>query len=87
MKVILDRIEKNSRDEKVAVFEYEDTMLNIHEYNMPEGFIDKIKSGDIIECVIENNHLYSPVILVRETEEKQKEMQDRLNKLFNRNKK
>lgn len=86
MKIILDRIEFNSKNEKIAVFEYGEETLTVHESDLPTDFANSIKSGDIIECTIENGVIHSPVILTEETENKQVEMQERLNKLFNRNK-
>ena len=87
MKLVLDRIEKTQEGKRIAVFENGDSFINIHEDNMPSGFIDELKAGIIIEAELIDNTLYAPKLLLKETEDKHKEMSSRLNSLFNRNKK
>ncbi len=87
MRLILDRIEKMQNGKRIAVFECGESFFNIHEDNMPAEFMDELKSGMILEANIESDFLVSPIILYKETEEKQKEMKNRLNGLFNRKKK
>jgi len=87
MRLVLDRIEKTQKGERIAIFECGNDQINISEENMPFGFIDKLNAGMIIEAQIVNNTLNSPKILYKETDEKQNEMNTRLSNLFNRNKK
>ncbi len=87
MRLILDRIERTQNGKRIAVFECEDSFINIHEDNMPLGFINELKAGMILGAEIEADKLLSPKILYEETEKKQKEIKNRLNNLFNRKKK
>lgn len=87
MILVLDRIEKTQNGKRIAIFENGDSFFNIHEDNMPPEFINELKTGMILEAEIKDNILISPIILINETEEKQNEMNNRLNKLFDRNKK
>ena len=85
MRLILDRIEKNQEGKRIAVFECGENSYYITEDNMPLGFIENLKNGFIIEADVVNDLLINPEILFEETEKKQKEMKNRLNNLFNRN--
>ena len=85
MRLILDRIAKNQEGERIATFECGEASYYISEENMPVGFLDSLKSGMIIEAEVVENSLINPEILYEETEKKQKEMKNRLNNLFNRN--
>lgn len=87
MKFILDTIAENQRGEKIATFECGDEMISINEKDMPNGFIDKLFNGAIIEAELVNGKLANPVILEKETNEKKSEMRTRLDRLRNRNKK
>jgi len=87
MRLILDRIEKNTQGTKIAVFEMRDTFLKVSEDNMPQGFINELEVGDIIEAEVCENKILSAEILKNETENKRNEMKSRLNSLFNRKKK
>ena len=87
MRIILDRIETLENGKRIAVFEFPDeSFVNIHEDNLPNGMIDKFIDGIILDAVYENGKIVSAELLFEETEKKKKEMQKRLNKLFNRNK-
>ena len=86
MRLILDRIEKNRNGKRIAVFECADVFFNINEDCMPKDFIDKLKTGHILEAEIENETLVNPKILYDETEKENNKMKNRLNNLFNRNK-
>ena len=85
MRLILDRIAKNQEGERIATFECGEVSYYISEENMPVGCLDSLKSGMIIEAEVVENSLINPEILYEETEKKQKEMKNRLNNLFNRN--
>lgn len=87
MRLVLDRIEKTDNEQRIAVFECGSSLYSIYENDMPYGFINQLKAGMIIEAEIKDDTLISPRILYKETEEKQQIMNDRLCKLFNRNKK
>lgn len=86
MKLILDRIEKTQNGKIVAVFEGDNALYNITEANMPNEFINSLEVGMIIEAEIVENKLISPKFLYEETENKRKEMNNRLSNLFNRKK-
>lgn len=87
MRLILDRIEKNSRGVRIAVFEASDENIEINELSMPDGFMDKLFVGAIIDAQIENEKIISAQILLDETEEKRASMRSRLDALKRRNKK
>ncbi len=86
MKLILDRIEKTEEGKRIAVFENDDEFIKISEENMPNGLIDDVAVGDIIEVEIKNGIIISAKILKEETNSKRNEMKSRLGNLFNRKK-
>lgn len=86
MKLILDRISENRQGEKIVAFECDDKLLEINEKDMPEGFIDKLTYGIIIEAELTDGKLTNPVLLTEETEDKLSKNRERLNRLRNRNK-
>ena len=86
MRLVLDRIEKIQNGKRIAVFECGDKLLDIHENNMPDGFIDELAIGMILEAEIKDERLISPLILLEETDKKHKEMKSRLDNLFKRKK-
>lgn len=87
MRLVLDRIEKTGDGKRIAVFEYGESFYYIDESKMPKGFMDELFEGAILEGEIEESSLKNPVILKEETEKEQQKMKNRLNNLFNRNKK
>jgi hypothetical protein len=87
MQLILDRIETLENGKRIAVFELPDeSFTNIHEDDMPEGMMDEFVDGIILDAVYENGKIVSAELLFEETEKKKQEMKERLNRLFNRNK-
>ena len=87
MRLVLDKIEKTQNGNKIAVFEGENTTYEFFETNMPDGFLESLKVGMIIEAEIVDGSLVCPNILIEETNKKREEMSSRLKGLFNRNKK
>ncbi len=86
MKIYLDRIDSNQKGEKIAVFECNEEMIAFHQNNMPEGFIDKLTMGIIIEAEIKDGVLINPKLLIDETNERLTKNRSRLERLRNRNK-
>ena len=87
MRLVLDKIEKTQNGNIIAVFEGENTTYEFFETNMPNGFLESLKVGMIIEAEIVDGSLVCPNILIEETNKKREEMSSRLKGLFNRNKK
>ncbi len=87
MRFILDSIAENQRGERIATFECGEKMISINENDMPNGFVDTLFNGAIIEAELVNGKLVDPVILEKESQDKMAEMHSRLNRLRNRNKK
>ena len=87
MRLVLDKIEKTQNGNKIAVFEGENTTYEFFETNMPDGFLESLRVGMIIEAEIVDGSLACPSILIEETNKKREEMSSRLKGLFNRNKK
>ena len=75
-----------ARGEKIAVFEVNDSFIEISENDMPNGFINKLTYGIIIEADLVENKLANPVLLIEDTESKMQTNRARLNRLRNRNK-
>ncbi|MBP3495478.1 MAG: hypothetical protein J6K52_04650 [Clostridia bacterium] len=86
MKIYLDRIDFNHKGEKIAVFECNEKMIAFHQNNMPEGFIDKLTMGIIVEAEIKDGVLINPKLLIEETNERLTKNRMRLERLRNRNK-
>lgn len=84
MRLILDRIEINAQKKRIAVFEIGRDFVHIDEESMPEGFMDKLTDGIIIEADYQNGKILKAELLTEETEKKKAEMKGRLNRLFNR---
>ena len=53
---------------------------------MPEGFIDKLTMGIIVEAEIKDGVLINPKLLIEETNERLTKNRMRLERLRNRNK-
>ena len=87
MRLILDRISRDDKGKRIAVFESGEDFFTISEDNMPSGFADTLTDGIIIEADFRDDIIYSATLLTEETEQKKKEMSGRLNSLFNRGKK
>ena len=87
MKLILDRISKDEKGKRIAVFEAGEDFVAVSEDNMPLGFADTLTDGIIIEADFRDGVIHSATLLTEETEQKKKEMSGRLNSLFNRGKK
>ena len=85
MRLILDRIVSNELGKKIAVFENDDSFINVSEEQMPNGLIDKLYSGVIIEADYSNGAISNVRLLTDETENKRAEMKSRLSR-FSRKK-
>ena len=81
MRLVLDKIEKTQNGNKIAVFEGENTTYEFFETNMPDGFLESLRVGMIIEAEIVDGSLVCPSILIEETNKKIGEIMDRLNVL------
>ncbi|MBO5374573.1 MAG: hypothetical protein J6A54_03895, partial [Clostridia bacterium] len=77
----------NSIDERIAIFEAGDDFISVHENNMPNGLMDKLTSGLILDAQLEGNKILKAELLEKETSDKQQEMKKRIGSLLKRNKK
>lgn len=87
MRLILDRIEENAQGKRIAVFELENEFVNINEDSMPDGLIDKLSSGIILEAEYNDGKITRAEILSNETEAKRQEMKRRLGRFSSKNRK
>ena len=87
MRIVVDRIEENQNGEKIVALEIDDKIVFLDKNDLPEGLIDTLSVGNILEAEYENGRVLSAKILKDEEEAKRKEMKSRLFALKNRNKK
>lgn len=87
MRIVVDRIEKNQNGEKIVAFEIDDKIVFLDKNDLPEGLIDTLSVGNILEAEYENGKILDAKILKSEEEAKRKEMKSRLFALKSRNKK
>ena len=87
VRIVLDRIEETKEGKRIFVFEVENEMVDVHEYDIPRDIVASLNAGDILDAEIIDKKILSAKILKNETEEKRKEMKSRLNSLFSRKKK
>ncbi len=86
MRLILDRIESNGQGKKIAVFENDDEFINVSEDEMPNGLMEKLSSGIMIEAEYANGKISSAKLLENETEKKRAEMKSRLSRFSSKRK-
>lgn len=87
MRIVVDRIEENQNGEKIVALEIDDKIVFLDKNDLPEGLIDTLSVGNILEAEYENGKILDAKILKDEEEAKRKEMKSRLFALKNRNKK
>lgn len=87
MRIVVDRKEENQNGEKIVAFEIDDKIVFLDKNDLPEGLIDTLSVGNILETEYENGKILDAKILKDEEEAKRKEMKSRLFALKNRNKK
>lgn len=87
MRIVVDRIEENQNGEKIVAFEIDDKIVFLDKNDLPEGLIDTLSVGNILEAEYKNGKILDAKILKDEEEAKRKEMKSRLFALKNRNKK
>ena len=73
LKLVLDRYEEN-----VGVCLDE----NDKKYEIAKDILNSIEENDIFEIEFDGERYYSPIKLVRETEEKKESISKRMNRLF-----
>ena len=86
MRLILDRIVSNEQGKRIAVFENDEELIKISEDKIPNGIIDELFSGIIIEADYSNGEISNVQLLVDETEKKRTEMKNRLSRFSRKNK-
>ena len=86
MRLILDRIVSNEQGKRIAVFENDEGLIKISEDKIPNGIIDELFSGIIIEADYSNGEISNVQLLVDETEKKRTEMKNRLSRFSRKNK-
>ena len=86
MRLILDRIVSNEQGKRIAVFENDEELIKISEDKIPNGIIDELFSGIIIEADYSNGEISNAQLLVDETEKKRTEMKNRLSRFSRKNK-
>ena len=86
MRLILDRIVSNEQGKRIAVFENDEELIKISEDKIPNGIIDELFSGIIIEADYSNGEISNVQLLVDETEKKRTEMKNRLGRFSRKNK-
>ena len=69
------------------MIEIDDKIVFLDKNDLPEGLIDTLSVGNILEAEYENGKILDAKILKDEEEAKRKEMKSRLFALKNRNKK
>ena len=87
MRIVVDRIEKNQSGEKIAVLEINDKIEFFQKTDLPDGLIDILSAGNILEVEYEDGKILKAEILKSEEDAKRSEMKSRLFALKNRNKK
>ena len=87
MKLILDRIEKNQDGKRIAVFEMGDEFINVNEDSMPDGLIEELSVGIILDAEVIDGKIINAKPLINETEQKRQEMKRRLGRFSSKNKK
>jgi hypothetical protein len=87
MRIVVDRIDKNQNGEKIVALEIDDKIVFLDKNDFPEGVIDTLSSGNILEAEYENGKILKVEILKDKEEEKRNEMKSRLFALKNKNKK
>ena len=87
MRIVVDRIEENQNGEKIVALEIDDKIVFLDKNDLPEGLIDTLSVGNILEAEYENGKILDAKILKDEEEAKRKEMKSRLFALKNRTKK
>lgn len=84
MRIILDRIDRDSQGNRIATFEVGDNMVSFGCQQVPKGFFDELIPNAIVECEIIDNEIVNPVVLTEETLENEEKMKKRLHSLFKR---
>ena len=86
MRLILDRFEKTQDGKRIAVFEMNKELIEIHENDIPQNVLSELTEGIILECDVVDNRIIFAKILNEETQNKKQEMSNRVKNLFNRSK-
>ena len=87
MRLILDRINKDSNDKRVFAFETDNGIIIVKEDDLSKEIADKLFENIIINAEYLDGKLLNVELLLEETKEREETMKKRFASLLNKRKK